>query len=197
MSSRMSPMAAALEGPVALAAPAANAGRLRALVAAHAGFVWRSIRRLGVPELDADDAAQQVFLVAAKKLDVIAQGSERAFLFSTALRVASKSRRTRERRREVDDEALEARRDSTPGPEELLDRRRARQLLDELLDAMAIEERVVFVLYEIEQLTTPEIAAMLAIPQGTVASRLRRAREDFDSRVCRLEARAKFRGGSR
>lgn len=191
----MSPLAAALDASEdeRVAAPS-DAARLEAMVRENASFVWRSVRRLGVAQGDADDAAQQVLLIAARKLGAIAVGSERAFLFATALRVASKARRSSDRRREVGDDDLGERRDSAPGPEELLDRRRARALLDAVLDEMALEERAVFVLYEIEQLTMLEIAELLQIPQGTVASRLRRAREDFNARVRRLEARARFRG---
>src|SRR5262245_56918505 len=79
----------------------ATDGRLRGLVAAHFDFIWRSLRRLGVPSTDVDDCTQQVFWVAARKLSLIHEGSERAFLFSTALRVASDARRSRMRRRGV------------------------------------------------------------------------------------------------
>ena len=85
---------------------------------------------------------------------------------------------------------------SAPSPEELVDRRRARELLDALLEEMPLELRVVFVLYEIEQLTSAEIAEVVGVPLGTVASRLRRAREDFTARVARVEARRKFGGKS-
>ncbi|WP_437278619.1 sigma factor [Sorangium sp. So ce375] len=79
----------------------AAAGRLAGLVMEHSAFVWRSLVRLGVPRADAEDAAQQVFLVAARRLGDIESGREAAFLFSTALRIASRARRTQQRRREV------------------------------------------------------------------------------------------------
>ena len=167
----------------------ADAGRTTALVREHFAFVWRVLRRLGLTEPDADDAAQQVFLVAARRAADIALGSERAFLFGTAMNVAARAQRSERRRREEPDGELEQRRDSRPGPEELLDRRRARELLDRVLSEMSLELRVVFVLYEVEELTMIEIARLLEVPQGTVASRLRRAREDFTARVASLEAR--------
>jgi RNA polymerase sigma-70 factor (ECF subfamily) len=170
--------------------------RLVQLIQEHFGFVWRLLRRIGVPESDADDAAQQVFIAAAQRLDDIRSGSERAFLFSTALHVGSRARRDRGRKREdlgVDFDEQPA---SAPSPEELVDRRRARELLDALLEEMPLELRVVFVLYEIEQLTSAEIAEVVGVPLGTVASRLRRAREDFTARVARVEARRKFGGKS-
>ena len=76
----------------------ADGGRLRALVTANFGFVWRTLVRLGVPRADAEDALQQVFLVAAQKLDAIEPAHERSFLFSTVLRIASRARRTAKRR---------------------------------------------------------------------------------------------------
>jgi RNA polymerase sigma-70 factor (ECF subfamily) len=67
--------------------------------------------------------------------------------------------------------------------EQLLDQKRARQILDQVLETMAPDLRMVFVLYELEELSMIEIANALTIPQGTVASRLRRARADFRDRV--------------
>lgn len=176
------------------AVPAPRAARLARLVREQFGFVWRLLRRIGVPEGDADDAAQQVFIAASQRIDDIRPGSERAFLFSTALHVGSRARRGRSRKREEFGVALDEELDLAPSPEELLDRRRARALLDGILAEMPLEFRVVFVLYEIEQLTSAEIAEVVGVPTGTVASRLRRAREDFAARVERAEARRKFGG---
>jgi RNA polymerase sigma-70 factor, ECF subfamily len=161
--------------------------RLRAIVEAHHDFVWRSLRRLGVATADVDDGAQRVFLTASRKLAAIRLGSERAFLFQTSLRVAADSRRTRRRRREVADAGDGAEegplRDTAIGGEELLDLRRAREDLDRMLDAMPLELRAVFVLFELDELTMVEIADLLDLPPGTVASRLRRARAEFRERA--------------
>jgi RNA polymerase sigma-70 factor (ECF subfamily) len=170
--------------------------RVRALVTEHFGFVWRSLVRLGLSRADADDALQQVFLVASRRIDSIEPGAERAFLFGTALRTASRVRRTHARRRETISDVLEPV-DAAPGPEEQLDRARARAVLDEVLDEMPLELRAVFVLYELEQLTLPEIAELAAIPLGTATSRLRRAREQFQAHIKRIEERRKFDEGSR
>ena len=176
---------------------AAGDVRLRRMFDANFEFIGRSLKSLGVPEGDVDDALQQVFLVASKKLDVIEPGAERSFLFSTAMNVATRAQRTRRRRREVlGDEALDEH-DPAPSPEELADRRRARALLDDVLADMTMDLRAVFTLFEIEELTAPEIARLLDIPVGTVASRLRRAREQFQTRVKRLQARMARSGGER
>src|SRR5687767_7841742 len=67
--------------------------RLKAMMTTHFNFIWRSLKRLGVPHADVDDCTQQVFLVASRKLPVITEGSEQAFLFGTALNVAAEARR--------------------------------------------------------------------------------------------------------
>ncbi|MCC6555812.1 MAG: hypothetical protein IT372_22855, partial [Polyangiaceae bacterium] len=103
---------------------AAERERLRALVDAHFDAVWCALRRLGVLETELDDAAQQVFLVASRRLEDIEQGRERAFLLGAAAHVASHARRAHRRRREVPeplDEALD-RTDPGPLPDEALDR---------------------------------------------------------------------------
>jgi RNA polymerase sigma-70 factor (ECF subfamily) len=169
--------------------------RLRRIVEEHYDFIWRLLRRIGVPADGVDDAAQEVFLVALRKLEAIERGSERSFLFGTALRVASDRRRARARSREVPTaDELDAA-DHAPAPDELTDQRRARQALDEVLDAMADDLRVVFVLYELEGMTSGEIADLIGVPAGTAASRLRRAREEFSRQVKRIRARLGRTGG--
>jgi len=200
----MVPMSVELPQPVAagnaraaVRRSAAADARLRAMLDAHYDFVWRSLRRLGVPSTDVDDCAQQVFWVAAKKLDDIQEGSERAFLFGSAMRVASDARRSRSRRREapaLPEESTEAL-DPGPDPEQAASMRRARAVLDEVLDAMPMDLRAPFVLFELEEMSTAEIGAMLGLPTGTVASRLRRAREEFQAIVARRKAKDEFRGG--
>jgi RNA polymerase sigma-70 factor (ECF subfamily) len=175
----------------ATATPAAQA-RLRSLVAEHFDFIWRSLRRLGLDADGADDGAQKVFMVAARRLSAIEEGSERSFLFGTAMRVASESRRAVARRREVFELDAEAP-DPTPRADELLDEQRARETLDEVLGAMPLDLRAVFVLFELEELTAPEIAVMLGLPVGTASSRLRRARDEFHAVAKRLRARRAMR----
>ncbi len=174
---------------------AAQAARVKALVVEHHAFVWRSLIRLGVPRADAEDGVQQVFMVASRRIEDIAQGADRSFLYGVCLRVASRARRTLARRREVmGDDACPERVDPGVRPDDLIDRARARALLDEILTAMPLELRSVFTLFELEQLTMIQIAGLLGLPQGTVASRLRRARELFLEQRKRIEARVKQSG---
>lgn len=172
---------------------ASDAERFRSLVEQHFEFVWRSVRRLGVPSSDADDAAQEVFVVTARKLQSIEADRERAFLFGTAVRVASTRRRTRRRHPEDPAETLDARPlDGDASPEERVELAEARAMLQGILDGMSDDQRTVFVLAELEETSVREIAELLDVPVGTVSSRLRAARESFASEVKRLSAREAF-----
>jgi RNA polymerase sigma-70 factor (ECF subfamily) len=168
--------------------------RLGALARDHFAYVWRVIRRLGIGE--GDDVAQHVFLLASKRLGDIRPEAERSFLYKMAIHAAYKHRRTQQRRREDLHEEFDVPAEGSPEFEELVDRRRAREMLDHIVAAMPLDFRVVFVLFEVEGLSTTEIAEIVGIPAGTAASRLRRARADFEGRVARLEARSRARGGS-
>jgi len=163
---------------------------LRALIDQHFDFVFRSLRRLGVPSEGVEDAMQQVWVVVSRRLDAIEAGRERGFVFGIALRVAADCRRSQRRHPVTSAGSLADEIDPRPGADELIDQRRSRELLDELLQELPIELRAVFVLYELEETPVPEIARTLEIPVGTAASRLRRAREEFRALVKRHRARS-------
>lgn len=183
--------------PPAVATQEESQARVTRLVRREFSFIWRLLRRLGLSEHDADDGAQQVFLVASKRIDSIKLGSERSFLFGTALRVASRLRKNQSKQPSIDVATLDTHQDPGPSPDEMADRRRARQVLDGILEEMHDDVRIVFVLYEIEELTMAEIATALSVPPGTIASRLRRAREIFAEKVGSLRATSpKATGGS-
>src|SRR6185295_341693 len=142
------------------------------VVGLHFDFIWRLLRRLGVPEHEVDDAAQQVFLTATRKGLRSAASDARPFLYGIAIRVASNHRRTVRRRHELPEDAMGEPLASDPAADDLADLRRARALLDEILERMPLELRVVFILSEIKQMTAASIAELERIPAGTVASRL-------------------------
>jgi RNA polymerase sigma-70 factor (ECF subfamily) len=163
----------------------------------HFQFLWRCLRRLGVqPDHAVDDAAQRVFEIAAKKREQIIPGNERAYLFKTALLVAAEERRrTRRAAREAFDEAaLLAAKAQGPLPDEALEAQQWRTRLDAVLETLGPELRTIFVLYEFERLSSPEIAKLLELPLGTVASRLRRARSEFQASAQRLRAALRRQG---
>jgi RNA polymerase sigma-70 factor (ECF subfamily) len=132
--------------------------------------------------------------VAARRLADIQRGRESSFLYGVALRIAShETRRERAAPPIADVDDLVRVPDLAPSPEEQLDARRARRLLDWVLDRMALDLSTVFVLFELEGLVVREIAALHDIPVGTASSRLRRAREEFSAIARR--ARATFEPG--
>lgn len=176
----------ALAGAARMTARADDA-RLRRIVDEYNDFVWRALRRMGVPEHATEDAAQQVFLVLSHKLDVVVQENERSFLFGTVVRVASDVRRMQSRRREVSGADVDEPVDDSKAADVLVDEKKARAMLDGILQSMPEDLRAVFVLFEVEELAAAEISELLGIPVGTVASRLRRARELFHAAVSRLK----------
>ena len=152
-------------------------------------FVWRSLRRVGVPSDKLDDAVQEVFLVVHRRLeDFEPSASIKAWLFAIVQRVASQSRRTARRHPEqsltID---LPAR---NSDPHEATVQAQALRLVYGALDQLDEDKRVVFVLAELEQMTAPEIAQALSIKLNTVYSRLRAARQNFEAAITANERRS-------
>ena len=177
--------------------PPEDQHRLEAMARESFAFIWRSLRRLGVRESAVDDAAQKVFEIATRRLATIREGAERSFLFNTAVRVALEFRRKEASRRETADGALDEIEDQALLPDETAEWKRRRQVLDGVFESMPIELRAVFVLFELEGMGTLDIAALLQIPRGTVASRLRRARQHFQEHVKRVRAGRNFGKGGK
>lgn len=147
-----------------------------AWVRAQYGFVWRVLRGMGLNHADAEDAAQQVFVIAARKLEQIDATRERSFLYGVALRVAHNTKRGLRRQRRAPEEPGDAASPDSDAPDRKAERARARQLLHELLEQVPEKLRRVLILAELEQMEAPQIAALENIPVGTVASRLRLGR---------------------
>jgi RNA polymerase sigma-70 factor (ECF subfamily) len=141
----------------------------------HHQMVRRRVRTLGLSIEKAEDATAQAFLIAAERLDDIKLGSERAFLFGTAFRIAQKLMRAE--RRWVLEGDMDVRLSRSQTPEALTAKRMAVGRACEVIAGMDLDVRMTFTLFEFEGLTTKQIADDAGIPLGTVASRLRRARE--------------------
>jgi RNA polymerase sigma-70 factor (ECF subfamily) len=163
----------------------------RALYDAHFTFVWRCLRRLGVREPDVLDLAQKVFLTAYfKHAEFEGRSSITTWLFGICQRVASDYRRSAPIRREIATDASQLAEYTASGDEiaaasEIGQRRR---LVNAILDKLPEPQRVVFVMFELEEMSGQEIAELLEISVGTVRSRLRLAREAFRREVRRLSA---------
>lgn len=171
--------------------------RLEGIVRDNYDVIWRLARRWGLSAADADDVAQRTIVVAGRRLQEIEEGRERAFLCRTALHLSSKVRGNLRQRGEESVEDWEEHRGTVPDPEQLLGERRARARLDRLLAKLPEPLRAVFVLFEIELLTQIEVAEVLGIPQGTVASRLRRARDAVAAQIDPAERNFQKAGVSR
>jgi RNA polymerase sigma-70 factor (ECF subfamily) len=161
---------------------------------AHVRFVWRTIRRLGVPDLDVDDAVQDVFLVVHRKLGAFRPDAPvKHWIFRIAARVARDHRRSRARKDPArhglapisELETIADTRD--PALADPVDRSSAARLIRELLLELDETKRQVFILAELEQMTAPEIAEIVQAPLNTVYSRLRAARKEFESALRRRE----------
>ena len=147
-------------------------------------FVWRNLRRLGVDEMQLDDAAQDVFLVVHRRLhDYEPAHSPKAWLFAIARRVASDYRRTRRRKGGLMPLPAQLEADGCQGPADGARRNAIARLLCEFLVQLEEPGRDAFILSELEQMTAPEIAAALSITSSAVYSRVRAARRAFQEYV--------------
>jgi RNA polymerase sigma-70 factor (ECF subfamily) len=166
----------------------------RALYDAHVNFVWRCLRRLGVREADLTDVTQKVFFTAFVKLPQFEGRSQlSSWLFGICQRLASDYRRSAVVRREVATDTAQFDRyaDAAHDLVERSDARRRASVAESILDKLPDEQRAVFVLFELEELSGEEIAELLGLSVGTVRSRLRLARELFRREVARLRAAQK------
>ncbi len=162
---------------------------------AHADFVWRSARRLGVAEDSVDDVVQQVFVVAYRRLsDFEGRSAVKTWLFSIILRVVQEHRRTLRRKSphrtgEPTDPDVLPDPSASADPHEALSRAEAFRLVNELLDSLDEERRVVFVMNELEQMTPAEMAEVLGVDVKVVYARLRAARAAFEKAAASLRKR--------
>ncbi len=160
----------------------------------HFDFVWRSARRLGVPQRYLDDAVQDVFIVVHRKLDEFeGRSSLKSWIFGIARRVAHDHRRRVERKERGEELTERVSDPAAPSPLEQARRAEAARVLYDFLSSLDSDKREVFVLAELEQMTVPEIATAVDANLNTVYSRLRAARQAFDQAVARHRARERRR----
>lgn len=154
-----------------------------ALIVEWGPTIVRWCGRLGGPRIDAEDAAQDVLERVLRKLHRLDDPATfPAWLYQTCRGVIAQHRRRAWLRRWVGapDPAAP---DGRPGPDR--DPLAARVHL--ALDALPGPLREVLVLCDLEERAAPEVALLLGIPEGTVRSRLRRARLAFAERARDLE----------
>ncbi|MFT3776320.1 MAG: sigma-70 family RNA polymerase sigma factor [Minicystis sp.] len=151
----------------------------------HAPFVWRALRRLGVPDADVEDVCQEVFMIVHRRLaDFEGRSSMRTWIYGICVRRAASFRRIAHRRHEeVVDTPPEA---ITQAPQiEELGRRHAQALLDAALDRLDDDKRAVFVLFEIEEVPMTEVAEAVGCPLQTAYARLYAARKQVEATLRR------------
>lgn len=146
----------------------------------HYGFVWRSLRRLGVPDVAVDDAVHDVFVVAAKRLhEFEGRAAITSWLFAVAVRVSKHQRRSAARHHRRKD-ALAAELNAGSGAQAGdFARQDAVRTLHGLLELIDDKLRHVYILMELEQMTGREVAQLLSLTVPTVHSRLRAARQQL------------------
>jgi len=150
-----------------------------ALYKQHFAFVWRNLRRLGVPESGLRDAAQDVFMVVHRRSNEFeGRGTAQAWLYSILRRVAADHRRRGRRKDLANAEQTDTLSDpSEPGPEHRASRGEAMRLLLKLLSELDEDKRELLVLVDLEGLSVPEAAETLDCNLNTAYSRLRMARQ--------------------
>lgn len=172
--------------PLELSPDAARA-RLEGWFRDYFELLWRLALRLGVPPALVDDIVQEAFITAERRAADIADGSARSFLVQTTVKLSANCRRRQSHQQQLL-APLALHSEPCPTAEQLLVGKQRRQALEWLLEQLPAEQRHVFVLYEIEGHSVPEIAELLELPNGTVASRLGRARDKFSKALERLRA---------
>jgi RNA polymerase sigma-70 factor (ECF subfamily) len=146
----------------------------------HFAFVWRSLRYLGIPPAQLDDAAQDVFVVVHRRLEGFAgRSSLKTWLFGIAHMVAIALLR-RERRKRNHQPLPTELPSPLQGPDGRLESAEAARWLDAFLDTLDDNKRAAFILAELEQMTAPEISEALGVKLNTVYSRLRAARQALE-----------------
>lgn len=121
---------------------------------AHADYIWRVVQGLGVPKANLEDAVQNVFVVAYRKLGGFeGRSSVKTWLTGIAFRVVRDHRDKRKNDREELDETATA--SLGPTPAAIAERRSDLALLDTLLSQLDDAKREILVLSEIEELSVP------------------------------------------
>jgi RNA polymerase sigma-70 factor, ECF subfamily len=150
-----------------------------ALVLRQSSFVFRVVYAVLLNSHDAEDAVQETFLKLYRNRGWQNAENERAFLARVAWRIAvDMGRKLMPLRAPADPSTLaDDRASQEPGPEEALASANQHAMVHAMIDALPEELRVPLVLSAFEELNSREIGAVLGIPEGTVRTRLQRARQ--------------------
>ena len=148
------------------------------------GFVWRSLRGLGFGESEAEDLAQEVFLVARRRLpDFDHARPLRPWLFGILRRVAADHRRSATRSERRLQLLPQPSASPGPSPEQRIAQAEAASFVEGFLATLDESRRAIFLLSEAEGLSGTEIAEALGLNRNTVYTRLRAARQQFAAAI--------------
>lgn len=135
-----------------------------------------------------DDLIQDTMLAMVRSRDTFrGEASFRSFLFVVARNELYRLLRTRRRRPDhapLDDEPIT---DLVDSPSQIVGRNHEETLLLRALRRIPLHQQILIELHYWEQMTTAELAASMAVPTGTVKSRLRAARQRLQSAMAELE----------
>lgn len=160
--------------------------RFQALFSAEIGWMWSTLRRLGVRHADLEDVTHDVFLTVYRKLDVYdPERPVRPWLFAFAYRAASDYRRLARHREEPTDDVPEREASAARG-DDILEQKEESALIHAALARIDLDRRAVLVAHEIDGTPMRDVAAALGIPLNTAYSRLRIAREELTTAVKRI-----------
>ena len=169
------------DGALVSAVRAGDERAFEALLLRHEGRVMRLLRLLGVPGADREDVAQEVFLRVFRHLAGFRRGRPfAAWIYRITVNAAHdyRERAGRRLRREGPwDPAFDESPDGRPGAREQLDLEDSRRRLERAVARLSERERTVFVLCQLEELATRDVAQALGINAITVRRHLSRARE--------------------
>ena len=154
-----------------------DADAFEQLVAAYRDQVFRLALRMCGSEADADEVAQEAFLSAWKGLPNFRGDSQfSTWLYQLTSHAAIDLMRREKRQIAAEDITGVSAPDPAPGPQQQAERSEQRQAVRDAIMQLTPEYRQIVVLRFLEELSYEEIGAMLALPSGTVKSRLNRAR---------------------
>jgi RNA polymerase sigma-70 factor, ECF subfamily len=173
------------------------------IYASQKDFVWLTLQRMGIRRPDLEDVFQDVFVIAHRRLHTYNPDAKlSAWLYGICLRsVAAHRRRAFRRRERVDGVDANVAHTETETehwhaqiepPDERVRQRERQATLNDLLDTLDPDHRLVVVMFEVEDHDCAYIAELIGVPVGTVHSRLHTARR----KLAQAAARLRHRGGA-
>ncbi len=157
-----------------------------ALVQRQSRFVYRVVYAVLLNSADAEDAVQETFLKLYRHGGWQQAENERGYLARVAWRVAVDRRRAARPDSATSEEPIDIA-SPDPGPEKILLAADSRTRVHAMIDALPEELRIPLVLAANDELNSREIGNVLGIPEGTVRTRLQRARQTLRRKLAALE----------